>query len=317
MNTLTDPLKRIARDLVDKKLWPVAVLLLAALVAVPLLIGGGSSADDAAAPVAVVAPAPGAPGSKSLITVIDEGDGGKDVRPGRINDPFYDPPEPPAPESASGASPAAAAGTAPAPSTGGGAPTGGDAPTGGASPAPSSSPKTTPQPTSPEPAAASGYYRTVVRWYESERSKARPITRLTPFGGAETPAALYLGVTKSDASYAVFLLGPNATSTGDAECEKTDCRVIGLKTGQSQVVTVQPSDGSAARTYRLEVTSVKAVTTDAATAREMRAKVHAEGREAMRAMWQHRPTAEALQPIQYDEDRGLLFKTPTAKDASK
>lgn len=311
MNTLTDPLKRIARDLVDKKLWPIAVLLLAALVAVPLLLGGGSSADDAAAPVAVVAPAPGAPGSKSLITVIDEGDGGKDTRPGRIKDPFYDPPEPPAPESAPGASPAGSAGTAAAP------PTGGGASSGGASPAPSSSPETTPQPTSPKPAAVSGYYRTVARWYESERSKARPITRLTPLGGVEAPAALYLGVTKSDASYAVFLLGPNATSTGDAECEKTDCRVIGLKTGQSQVVTVQPSDGSAARTYRLEVASVKAVTTDAATAREMRAKVHADGREAMRAMWQHRPTAEALQPIQYDEDRGLLFKTATAKDASK
>ena len=314
MNTLTDPLKRIARDLVDKKLWPVAVLLLAAIVAVPFLIGGGSPSDDAAAPVAVVAPAPGAPGSKSLITVIDDGDGGKDTRPGRIKDPFYDPPEPPAPESASGASPAGSAGSAgpaAAPSTGGGAPTG------GASPAPSSSPETTPQPTSPKPAAASGYYRTVARWYESERSKARPITRLTPFGGVEDPAALYLGVTKSDASYAVFLLGPNATSTGDAECEKTDCRVIGLKTGQSQVVTVQPPDGSAARTYRLEVASVKAVTTDAATARALRAKVHADGREAMRAMWQHRPTAEALQPIQYDEDRGLLFKTATAKDASK
>ena len=310
MNTLTDPLKRIARDLVDKKLWPVAVLLLAAIVAVPFLIGG-SSAEEVPPPAPVAAPAPGAPGSKSLITMIDEGDGGKDTRPGRIKDPFYDPPAPPAPESASGASPAASAATAAAP------PTGGGAPSGGASPAPSSSPQTTPQPTTPRPAATSGYYRTVARWSASERSKARPITRLTPFGGAETPAALYLGVTKSDASYAVFLLGPNATSTGDAECEQTDCRVIGLKTGQSQVVTVQPSDGSAARTYRLEVASVKAVTTDAATARALRAKVHADGREAMRAMWQHRPTAEALQPIQYDEDRGLLFTTATAKDASK
>ena len=43
MNTLIDPLKRIARDLVEKKLWPVAVLLLAALVAVPMMLGGSSA----------------------------------------------------------------------------------------------------------------------------------------------------------------------------------------------------------------------------------------------------------------------------------
>ncbi len=308
MNTLIDPVKRIARDLVDKKLWPVAVLLLAALVAVPILIGGGSSADDAAAPVAIAAPEPGAPGSKSLITVADETDGGEDTRPGRIKDPFYDPPEPPAAEtgSSTSAAPAGSAGASTGASTPGGTTQGGTPPA-----QPTEPSQTTPRPPA-DPVAAPSYYRTEVRWYETTKVKARPIARLTPFGGVEDPAALYLGVTRSDASYAVFLLAPKATSTGDAECEKADCRVIGLKAGQSQVVTMQPADGSATRTYNLDVVSVKAVTTAAAEAREKRADIHPDGRDVMRAMWQHRLTAEALQPIQYDQDSGLLFKSAAA-----
>lgn len=303
MNTLIDPVKRIARDLVDKKLWPVAVVLLVALVAVPVLIGG-SSAEEAAAPVAVAATAPEGPGSKSLITVVDQAVTGKDSRPGRVADPFYDPPDPPAAESGSTSS-AAPAGSA-------GASTGASTPGGGTSPAQPTEPsQTTPRPPA-DPVVAPSYYRTEVRWYETTKAKARPIARLTPLGGVKDPAALYLGVTKSDASYAVFLLAPNATSTGDAECEKADCRVIGLKAGQSQVVTMQPADGSATRSYHLEVVSVKAVTTGAAEAREKRADIHPDGREVMRAMWQHRLTAEALQPIQYDRDSGLLFKSAAA-----
>ena len=307
MNTLIDPLKRIARDLVDKKLWPVAVALLAALVAVPLLIGG-SSAEEAPAPVAVAATAPDGPGSKSLITVVDQAVTGKDTRPGRVADPFYDPPEPPAQPTASGG----AATDTGAASTGGGTPSG-DSPSSTAPATPAA-----PAPTA-RPAEEPAYYRTVVRWYETEPGKPQPISRLEPFGGLADPAALYLGVTRSGGNYAVFLLGPDATSDGEAKCDdEPNCRVIGLKSGQSQIITVQPPDGGAARRYHLEVVSVKAVETDAAKARSMRAKVHADGRDVMRRMWQHRPTAEALQPIQYDRDSGLLVKSGGSNvDAAK
>jgi len=297
MNTLIDPLKRIARDLVDKKLWPVAVALLAALVAVPLLIGG-SSAEEAPAPVAVAATAPDGPGSKSLITVVDQAVTGKDTRPGRVADPFYDPPDPPEPPAAE-----TAAGSA--------APAAGDASKAGGTPSPGAPVETTPaQPA--EPVAAPVYYSTVVRWWETEAGKPQPIRRLTPFGGLTDTAALYLGVTKADGNYAVFLLGPNATSDGEAECEDTECRVFGLKSGQTQLVTVQPPDGSEARQYNLEVVSVKSTTTSAAEARTMRARVHADGRDVMREMWNDARTAQALRPIQYDRDSGLLVKTAVA-----
>ena len=48
------------RDLVEKRLWPVALLLVAALVAVPVIGGGGASdaADEQSIPMG--APAAGA-----------------------------------------------------------------------------------------------------------------------------------------------------------------------------------------------------------------------------------------------------------------
>lgn len=301
MNTLIDPLKRIARDLVDKKLWPVAVLLLAALVAVPMLIGG-SPAEEAPAPAALAATAPEGPGSKSLVTVVDQAVTGKDSRPGRVDDPFYDPPEPPAVDTGAASAPAATATTEA--SKEGGTPAG-----------EGTSDETTPQPA--EPAVDHVYYRTEVRWYADKLSKLRPLSRLTPLGGETDTAILYLGVTKSSGNYAVFLLGANATSDGEAKCEDTDCRVIGLKSGESQIVTVQSADGGEARQYHLEVVRVKRVATDAATARTLRLRVHPDGRDAMRAMWQHEPNATALRPIQYDRDAGLLVKqAETAGDVA-
>lgn len=312
MNTLLAPLKAVARDLVDRKLWPVAVLLLAALVALPILIGGGSSSENTAAPVASTATEPGTPGEATkLITVLEPGSR-KGARPGRIKDPFYDPPEPRAAESATAAGAAVSAPGAAA-ASGGGASTGAGTSVTSSPPAQTT---TRPQTTAPQPTTSvvrSMHHRTVVRWYAADAGKPRPLMRLTPLGGSSAPLALYLGVTKAKRTYAVFLLAPNAASDGDAECEDTDCRVIGLKAGQSQIVTMAAQDGAEMRRYRLEVASVEAITTDAAAAREMRAKVHTDGRAVMRAMWQHRPTADALQPIRYDRGSGLLFRTPAAK----
>ena len=51
-------LKNVLHDLVEKRLWPVAIALVAALVAVPIVLGGSSSSADAPATdvAAVTAP---------------------------------------------------------------------------------------------------------------------------------------------------------------------------------------------------------------------------------------------------------------------
>jgi hypothetical protein len=308
MNTLLEPAKQIVRDLVDRKLWPVAVLLLAAIVAVPLLIGG-SSAGGGAAPVALSTDAPEGPGSKSLVTVVDQA-ATEEARPGRIEDPFYDPPAAPADEAAAQGSTSTAAVSSDARAT-----SAGGTPAADEAPATTTTQRATTTPRPAEPAVAPVYHRTAVRWYATTRGKPRPLSRLTPLGGLADPAAMYLGVTKSNGSYAVFLLGPNATSAGQAACEDSACRVIGLKAGETQVVRVQPAGGGPVRQYFLEVVKVTKVTTDAATARTMRLRVHRDGRDVMRKLWQDVPTADALRPIRFDPDAGLLVKqAATAPD---
>jgi hypothetical protein len=173
------------------------------------------------------------------------------------------------------------------------------------------------EPTGPvEPVAAPVYYSTVVRWWENEPGRPEPIRRLTPFGGLVDTAVLYLGVTKSDGNYAVFLLGPNATSDGEAKCEDAECRVFGLKSGQTQIVTVTPADGGEVRQYNLDVVSVKAHEADGDTLSRMRARVHIDGRDVMRELWSDARTAEALRPIQYDKTIGLLVKSAAAATAA-
>lgn len=304
MNALLDPVKRIARDLVDKKLWPVAALLVAAIVAVPMLIGSSSGEAPAPAPAPATAPAQQV---KSLVTVAEPGVTGPASRAGRISDPFYDPPAP-------AEQTVAPAGSAAAPASNG-APASAKGAAGSAKPAPKvAQPPAPAAPSQPgSPTAKGTYQRTTVQWYQAQPGTPRPIARLTALGGAAEPAALFLGVTKAKGTYAMFLLAPGVTPEGEGTCEnETSCRIIGLKAGETQVVTLPSSGDGGPRRHELKVTSVKTIETDAATARTMRARVHADGRKVMRAMWQDRPTAEALGPIRYDVASGLLFKVPTA-----
>ena len=282
---LLTPLRSIADDLVKKRLWPIAVLLLAALVAVPFVIGSGSSDAPAPAPVpaAKVAPAAQGAGSGSLVKVVGPAVTGKDDRPGKLDDPFYDPPAPPAAQT-----PSAAANQAPNSS-------------GPATETPQVGP--TPQVERKIPAR---YYRTEVRFYETERAKSRAISRLTPLGGLTDPAAVYLGVS-TNGEYAVFLLGPNATSVGEAECDKVDeCRIIGLKPGQSQVIDVRSPQGKT-RQFHLDVVSLEHVKAGSHTAaRKARGREHPTGRDVLRGMIEDRPTAKAIGPLRYVPRLGVI-----------
>lgn len=320
MSKLAPALRQLLADLVDKRLWPVALALVIALVAIPLVLGG--SASDSAAPGAVGAtepdpaaassasPAPGATVKKTTASVRKE-DGGP------IDDPFFDPPKHPAePQSV-----AAAGGStrAVAEKTTSATPKQATA----AKPRPSksrSTPAATP-PKSPPPAAVATYLRTVVRLNPAAGHSANAIARLTPLGGAADPAALFFGVTKADsrARYAVFVLGPHATSRGDAICKGgTGCRMFGLKAGDAQIVTLRrPGDGRRLR-FTLRVESIRAISADAARAATRRAHVHPDGRRALRVMRADAATAAALRAAEYDTQAGLLVSSDAGavQDAS-
>lgn len=335
MNALLESLRQTGRDLIQKRLWPVAVVLLVALVAAPMMIG--RSSGDAVAPDPVAA-APGAAGAAPSATPATAEATTTKTKPvkaklsGKVDDPFFDPPSSP---DAADAGAGAGGGSARAVAK---SPTGEAAPRGGAgsakseakakaSPDPSQAGPRAATPATPSPRATpapaatprtSSYLRTVVRVDGAERGKPFAMSRLTPLGGASDPGVVFLGVAKAGARYAVFVLGPHATSEGQATCKgDTDCRMIGLRAGQSQVVTVRRPSG-AVRRFTLRVASIRTVTTSAARARAARARTHPDGYDVLRDLREHAPSAATLRTARYDVKAGLLrAASAAATDASK
>ncbi|HUR84840.1 MAG TPA: hypothetical protein VMY78_05805 [Solirubrobacteraceae bacterium] len=301
---LTAPLRAVTRELIDKRLWPVAILLLAALVAVPVLIG--SSASDAPAPAAVVPAATPAKDAavESAITVVDRAVIGRS-RPGAVNDPFFDPPDPEPTASATTTTSSNSTATTSAPAT--------STPTSTVSPATSTPPRTTttPSPATSTPQAPAGtaiertVFRTRLAFGESDDAPVRGVSRLEALGGDSDPALLVLGTTWGG-GYAVFLLGPNAISQGDAECAEATCRVIALKEGDTQTVGVRDDDGTA-RTYNMKIDEItRQVTSTVAGADRLRAREDADGRDVLRSMILDKATANAIGKFAYDRATGAV-----------
>jgi len=337
MKGLLDIPRSILADLIRKRLWPFAVLLLVALVAVPVLIASSSSPGAPAPSGAAVAtvPSPASGAAPAELTASSES---QPERGGRVRDPFFDPPSAPSEDEAGGTPSAAAAVREPAKSAAK-QPSAKPTASGKAKPAapatakhaesetakPAAPGRATPR--APRVTAPSGpavqhsrpvsgtYYRAAASL--GAGLTTRPLTRLTPLGDRRDPAAVYLGVTKASRPYAVFALGGHATSTGDATCAaETSCRIIGLRPGDTQTITVSSAGGHAATHFVVHVRSVTAVGMAASKAAALRARVHPYGRSAIHAMSRSSVVAAALGRMGYRRSSGLLYSI-TAADARR
>lgn len=311
MTPLLEAVRQIGRDLIEKRLWPIAVALLAGVVIVPMLIT--SSSSDAPAPASVASVTPPAPTAPSPAPSGDDASSARRSPTRKVRDPFFDPPNPPAASVATNATAdatravAAPAGTAAVNQRTAGAAKA--SPTRATNPTPSTARR--PSPRAATAPRGSAYYRAVVHWGDSPAAAPHTLARLRPLGGRRNPAALYLGVAKADALYAVFVLGPNASSRGEGVCRTgTDCRMIALRAGERRSFVVRHPDGSEQR-FTLRVRSLKIVETSAAAARRARVRVHRYGRSVLRAMWRLPTEAAVLRRASYDTHVGLLRARPT------
>ena len=292
--------RAIARDLIDKHLLPVALLLLVALVAVPVVLG--RSGDEAPVTPAVVPAPPAQPGADTAIKVSAAPVLGR-ARPGAIDDPFYNPPKE-ADASSGAATTATSSSSAATPAPSGDSSTGtGSGGTGGTE-APSP-PAQTPQ----APASSTSYtfYRPRVRFGTDENAAVRGLSRQQPLGDPANPAALYLGPT-ADHQRAAFLLGPNAIVTGgEGACGEKTCRVVALRPGQSITMGVVGPSGYAEHSYVLKVEEIheqKVGSEDSLMT--LRDRVDADGRDVLREMIKDRPTATAVGKLTYDRGLGAV-----------
>ena len=300
------PLENVWNGLVQRRLLPVAILLLAALVAVPFLLAKDPEP---------VAPSPGAAaGDKTLtadaatadpvVSLVDESTHKERRRVlGARKNPF----EPAAAPKAEKSDETAAADPS--------APTGGaeadkPADSGTAPGSPASPGVSVPGvPVTPaEPKPTYELYSLTVRFGDAESGTLEKLNlpRLKPLPSAEEPVLVYLGPGQGGKS-AVFMVDEGVVAQGDATCKPSprNCETIHMRPGDTEFLDVSDEDGTVTAQYQLDLLKIKtSKTADASAAEAARAKVSAAGRQALKV----RQASMGPLRYRYDSRSGTVRK---------
>jgi hypothetical protein len=280
-------LRNILKDLVDKRLWPVALLLVGALVAVPMALGrsAGDTPAPAPAPIADAATGSAAAGgtvSKAAVSLETESSDRRHLD-GKVRDPFSAPKvattRRAAPKAATTAAPAPApAATSPSPSattsgsgsggTGTTAPSTGTAPSSGSTPSKprTTTPKPKTTPTAPKADDAADTYHVSLRIGvvkadgTADLKTHRDVARLSPLPSVTDPFFVYLGVIETATTHekrAVFLVSSDATPNGEGACHptKNDCEAVELGVGETAYFDYTAPSGLVTQ-YQLELAGI-------------------------------------------------------------
>ncbi|MDA0173657.1 hypothetical protein OJ998_31425 [Solirubrobacter taibaiensis] len=237
------------RGLVRRKLWPVALLLVGALAAVPLLLAKEPVVEPAPANIAAVA----ADEDISTSYVTSAGDaeleGAEETTTkrrrtlGATKDPFEPAPLPKAKKKKKKATDASTTSTKDEDSSSSDS-SSKETSAGGGTTAPTTAPVATATPTAtPKPAPLNSirvrFSKVEADGATAEEPKAATVTRLEVLPDDENPVLVYRGV-EDGGKVAVFELTGSVTVEGDGECHPTpeDCQILKLRAGETEFVTV-------------------------------------------------------------------------------
>jgi hypothetical protein len=314
-------LRTILNDMVERKLWPVALLLIVALAAVPVVLGrNGEVADD---PATVPSNVTGTPGTDTATQAYVELDTGAPVdreRAGKVRNPFKGP----AAKAASTETPSEQV-VVPVPS----APSASEATTSGSSggstgttgttgTTDSTAPTTTPD-SSDDSSTKKATYKVSLRFGQTGNEKTiRDIARLSPLPSVTDPFFVFLGVLK-DGKTAVFMVSSDAAPTGDGSCKPSaaDCQTIHLKADEEEWFDFTNPDGSVVQ-YRMKLLSVREVEVSSESkARAAYARHSRVGAEILRDAAVHASAAsKGAKRYRYLPKRGVLVRAKTRKRAA-
>jgi hypothetical protein len=269
----------LLRDLIERRLWPVAVLLLAAAVAVPVYLGR-SSAEDAATPPATQH-ADLAKGSKAAVSLEDAATA--DDRRGSVRNPFKQLHVPKAATPGTGdATPTSDAAAKPTtPSSGNGSGDGSTPPsTGGGSDGSGGSKGSGGGSSNTDPLDT---YHLTLRFGHADAEQLKTyddVARLSPLPTADNPFFVYTGVL-NDGKTAVFLLSSDATATGDGHCKPSakSCETIEVKQGDTEFFDM--TLGGQPIQYQLDVVRIFRKGTSSTTAAAAANERHSNAGAAM------------------------------------
>jgi hypothetical protein len=292
------------RFLAQRRLWPVAILLIAAAVAVPKLLASEPTAAPAPPAATVKSDQASVLAVEPIVAPASDADrkGRRHVL-GSAKNPFKPKATPtPAPKPAKTAATNTAATTQSATGPGG--------TTGGSTPAATT-------PVTPAPAKKKYELNELTVRFGPSEDTARPprkdVKRLQALPSSEEPVLIYLGVLK-DKKTAVFLVDSGIIAQGDGTCmpSRTTCETIHLKEGETEFLDVPgevtdatEADIPPAAQYQLDVIKIrKKDTTNAKQAKQSLARVSKSGRKILKA----RIAGDGPLRYRYDERSGRLEK---------
>lgn len=299
MSAIRAALSNTWRGMVQRRLWPVALLLLVALVAAPLLMLAqpGPAPGPAQAEVAGDAAELGA---QPLVAVASASDRDRVRRVlGDRKDPFKPTSQPkrrkkPKTDAAKTSDDRGGAGSPAGSSTGASTPTSVDR-TPSAGSTPTATPAPAPKPgesdsTPAEPARPAGSLS--VRWGASDDEELEEIDieRLDPLPSPDAPVIVYLGAS-SDGDSAVFLVDAGVTVEGDARCRPNlgDCQTFELQAGETEFIEVEAEGGEKVQ-YQLDLVKLHGRRAERAkAARRAGAGEASATRRALRSLGQDEP----------------------------
>jgi hypothetical protein len=323
------------RQLVRRRLWPVAALLVAALAAVPFLL----AKDPEPAPVASPASGGSATGTgvlatEPIVALAAPEDRAERRRVLGARHDIFTPTKKAAKATAkaakadgataasagadaaastgtsgAGASPSPSAGASPSAGGSAGGSNGGSTGTGTGSTGtetPAATPTPEPAPATPEPTWPANSLTVRFGDAAADSLEKSTLERLSPLPSADEPVVIYLGLA-DEGTTAVFLLGDGVQPTGDGVClpEPTSCETLALKAGETEFLDVMGEDGTTpGAQYELDVVAIHpAKTATGATAAAAKAaKTATAGTRAIKA---HVAVLGPL-PWRYDRATGAL-----------
>jgi hypothetical protein len=228
-------LRSLLQDLVDKRLWPVAVVLVAAAVAVPVVLKQSEPKVDAVAAARQPSTPPVRPGSPVSL----QADGFHDALNGApLRDPFHQQHLPQPPTSV----------TAQSKPTGSSSPS--SAPSGGGTPSGTGNGGGTSKP------PAKGSTKVKLRFGAAGATLTTyELAPLTALPSASNPILIYLGLLK-DGKTAAFLVSSDGTPQGDGTCQPSAsvCETLLMKAGDTEFLDLNGATGAAQ--YQLDVLQI-------------------------------------------------------------
>jgi hypothetical protein len=299
-------LQTIWTDLREKRLWPVAVALIAAIVAVPVVLAKTAKPPASTQPPTSTTPSPIA--GLPIISVNTNSASGS-LKGVTKRDPFSQ--QKSAVTTTTSASPTTTTG---ATTTGSGASgsgaTGstGSTTTGGSSGTPTSTTPTTPTltPNPPFTGLTDKQSYDVALALSDARGgfvTTDPLVRLSPLPSAQRPLLIELGVLKGG-HRVLFVVQPGTVVSGPGVCAPgpIDCQILSLAENQNEQLSVQGPSGLES----VALFSVTGISVDqhpsTSAADEARRAVSAAGQRVLAAS-----TLSALSLFEYDPSTGVVL----------